>query len=178
MQRLHNLGIMINGSFVFGLDDDDKDVFKRTVDWGITNGITTSTYHILTPYPGTNLYNTMIQKDRITTKDWSQYDTRHVVFKSNLLSKQELENGYAWAYKEFYKWSNIANATLKHDNLTHMIKHFAYTGGWKKFEKMWNFIIQTGGLKYMLPLLELLLSEVNKPTDTPIAHRYLQKSLS
>ena len=34
VQRLHDLGIMINGSFVFGLDNDDKDVFKRTVDWG------------------------------------------------------------------------------------------------------------------------------------------------
>jgi radical SAM superfamily enzyme YgiQ (UPF0313 family) len=52
VNRLHDLGIMINGSFVFGLDDDDEDVFKRTVDWGVQNGITTATYHILTPYPG------------------------------------------------------------------------------------------------------------------------------
>ena len=56
INRLHSLGIMINGSFVFGLDDDDKDVFKRTVDWGVKNALTTSTYHILTPYPGTRLY--------------------------------------------------------------------------------------------------------------------------
>ena len=51
--RLHSLGIMINGSFVFGMDDDDEDVFRRTVDWAIANGITTSTFHIQTPYPGT-----------------------------------------------------------------------------------------------------------------------------
>src|SRR5579859_1005301 len=57
VRRLHDLGIMINGSFVFGLDDDDADVFRRTVDWGVENGITTSTYHILTPYPGTALYD-------------------------------------------------------------------------------------------------------------------------
>ena len=55
VKRLHGLGIMVNGSFVFGLDNDDKDVFKRTVEWGIENSITTSTYHILTPYPGTAL---------------------------------------------------------------------------------------------------------------------------
>ena len=49
--RLHGLGIMINGSFVFGMDDDDEDVFKRTVDWAIEQGITTATFHIQTPYP-------------------------------------------------------------------------------------------------------------------------------
>ncbi len=59
VKRLHSLGIMINGSFVFGLDEDDQDVFKRTVEWGVENAITTSTYHILTPYPGTKLYDDM-----------------------------------------------------------------------------------------------------------------------
>ena len=53
--RLHSLGIMINGSFVFGMDDDGPDVFRRTVDWAIENGITTATFHIQTPYPGTGL---------------------------------------------------------------------------------------------------------------------------
>ncbi len=50
--RLHSLGIMINGSFVFGMDEDDDDVFSRTVDWAINHGITTATFHIQTPYPG------------------------------------------------------------------------------------------------------------------------------
>jgi radical SAM superfamily enzyme YgiQ (UPF0313 family) len=50
--RLHGLGIMINGSFVFGMDDDDRDVFRRTVDWAVEHGITTATFHIQTPCPG------------------------------------------------------------------------------------------------------------------------------
>src|SRR5204862_1468910 len=49
--RLHGLGIMINGSFVFGMDDDDEDVFRRTVEWAVEHGITTATFHIQTPYP-------------------------------------------------------------------------------------------------------------------------------
>ncbi len=68
VNRLHSLGIMINGSFVFGLDDDDEDVFKKTVDWGIKNSLTTSTYHILTPYPGTRLFKDMEKQGRILTK--------------------------------------------------------------------------------------------------------------
>ena len=50
---------MINGSFVFGMDDDDEDVFRRTVDWAIEHGITTATFHIQTPYPGTKLFARM-----------------------------------------------------------------------------------------------------------------------
>ncbi len=80
-KRLHDLGIMINGSFVFGMDDDDEDVFRRTVDWAIEQGITTATFHVQTPYPGTRLYAQMEQQGRITTRNWDLYDTRHVVYR-------------------------------------------------------------------------------------------------
>ena len=160
VQRLHESGIMINGSFVFGLDSDDKDVFKRTVDWGVKNAITTATYHILTPYPGTRLYNSMLENGRILTNDWDLYDTRHVVYETKKLSTKELEKGYWWAYKEFYKWNNVFKASFTHDSIKHQLKHVFYTGGWKKCERFWNLIINVGGLKNMLPLLELLLAEV------------------
>ena len=160
VQRLHDLGIMINGSFVFGLDHDNSDVFRRTVDWGVKNAITTATYHILTPYPGTRLYDSMVNSGRIITNDWDLYDTRHVVYETKGLSSLELENGYWWAYKEFYKWNNVLKASFSHDILKHQLKHLFYTGGWKKFEELWKIIINIGGLQKMLPLLELLLSEV------------------
>ena len=56
---------MVNGSFVFGMDDDDADVFDRTVDWAVEQGIETATFHILTPYPGTGLYTRMEAQGRI-----------------------------------------------------------------------------------------------------------------
>jgi len=161
VKSLHDLGIMINGSFVFGLDDDGPDVFKRTVDWGVSNAITTSTYHILTPYPGTRLFDSMQQSGRLLTTDWDLYDTRHVVYQSKGLTAKELEDGYWWAYKEFYRWSNIFKASFAHDSFQHQLKHLFYTGGWKKFEEFWNIVINSGGLKRMLPLLELLLCEVD-----------------
>ncbi|WP_203258988.1 B12-binding domain-containing radical SAM protein [Hyunsoonleella ulvae] len=161
VKRLHSLGIMINGSFVFGLDEDDKDVFKRTVDWGIQNAITTSTYHVLTPYPGTKLFKDMEDQNRIITKNWDLYDTRHVVYKTTNLSAKELKQGYNWAYKEFYKWSNIFEASFNHESHKHKLKHLLYSGGWKKFEPLWNFLIKTKNLNNMLPLLESILSKVN-----------------
>jgi radical SAM superfamily enzyme YgiQ (UPF0313 family) len=165
IKRLHDLGIMINGSFVFGLDDDDKDVFRRTVDWAVESGITTSTFHILTPYPGTKLYADMEKAGRILHRQWDKYDTREVVYKTSKMSARELKSGYDWAYKEFYSWPSIFKASAQHNHVKHMLKHFAYAGGWKKFEPLWNFIIKSRQLNHMLPLLEAILSKVKKQPE-------------
>ena len=59
VRNIHDRGIMINASFVFGLDGDTKDTFRDTLDWIVKNKIETVTSHILTPYPGTKLYDRM-----------------------------------------------------------------------------------------------------------------------
>lgn len=139
IKRLHDLGIMINGSFVFGLDEDDADVFSRTVNWAVEHALTTCTFHILTPYPGTKLFQEMNEAGRILHRNWDLYDTREVVYQTQGLSADELKRGYDWAYKAFYSWQNITKASMQHDNLKHTLKHFFYTAGWKRFEGLWNF---------------------------------------
>src|SRR5688572_9344262 len=91
VNRLHSLGVMVNGSFVFGLDEDSKDVFKQTVDWGARNAVATSTYHIRTPYPGTRLYRSMEQQGRLLHRQWDIYDTRQVVYRTVNLTAEELK---------------------------------------------------------------------------------------
>jgi radical SAM superfamily enzyme YgiQ (UPF0313 family) len=167
ISRLHDLGIMINGSFVFGLDEDDASVFSRTVDWAVNNGLTTCTFHILTPYPGTRLFQSLESEGRILHRRWDEYDTRQVVYKTKGLGARELKEGYDWAYRAFYSWSNIFKASMQHELFSHQLKHFTYAGGWKKFEPLWNFMIKTKGLNKMLPLLERILSRVKgKQTDS------------
>jgi radical SAM superfamily enzyme YgiQ (UPF0313 family) len=168
IQRLHDLGIMINGSFVFGLDDDTEDVFQKTVDWAVNQGITTATFHILTPYPSTKLFEDMAKSGRILHRNWDLYDTRNVVYQTQKISTQQLKNGYDWAYRAFYSWQNILEASLTHKKIKHQIKHFAYAGGWKKFEPLWNFIIKTRQLNQMLPLLEAILAKVNPLKPKPL----------
>jgi len=158
--RLHDLGIMINGSFVFGMDDDERDVFPRTVDWAIANGITTATFHIQTPYPGTGLHTRLQREARITTRNWDLYDTRHVVYRPARLKPEELKQGYDWAYREFYRWSSIAKASYSHGTVKHQAKHFFYAAGWKKFEAAWNMVIRARQLSHMTPLLEAVLAKV------------------
>jgi radical SAM superfamily enzyme YgiQ (UPF0313 family) len=158
--RLHDLGIMINGSFVFGMDDDDEEVFRRTVDWAVDHGITTATFHIQTPYPGTRLFARMAAAGRILTRDWDRYDTRQVVYQPARLSPEALEAGYWRAYHDFYRWSSIARASFSHGSLKHQAKHFFYATGWKKFEPLWDVVIRAKRLAAMTPLLEAVLSKV------------------
>ena len=95
IRRLHDLGVMINGSFVFGMDGDDESVFERTVEWAIEQGIETATFHILTPYPGTALYRRIAEQGRLTVDDWDLYDTRHAVFRPARMSATSSNAGIA-----------------------------------------------------------------------------------
>ncbi|MFL6278572.1 MAG: B12-binding domain-containing radical SAM protein [Vicinamibacterales bacterium] len=161
-RRLHDLGIMINGSFVFGMDDDDRDVFRRTVDWAITQGITTATFHIQTPYPGTKLFARMQAEQRIVTYDWDRYDTRHVVYRPARLTPEALKEGYDWAYREFYRWPSIMRGSWSHGTVKHQAKHFFYAAGWKKFERLWHCVIRAKQLAVMTPVLEAVLSKITR----------------
>jgi radical SAM superfamily enzyme YgiQ (UPF0313 family) len=155
---------MMNGSFVFGMDDDGPDVFRRTVDWAVEHGITTATFHIQTPYPGTGLHARMEREGRMTTRDWNLYDTRHVVYRPAKLTPEELKHGYDWAYEEFYTWSNIARASAHHGTFKHQFKHFFYASGWKKFEAVWDLLIRTRQLNQTTRILETVLSNVTGST--------------
>jgi len=159
-RRLDSLGIMINGSFVFGLDGDDRNVFARTVDWAIQAGITTATFHILTPYPGTALFTDMVSQNRIETRNWDLYDTRHVVYRPTGLSAEELKRGYDRAYESFYGWQSIFQAAKAHESVKHQLKHFCYSAGWKKFEPAWDLVIRFRQLSQMRPMLEAVLAPV------------------
>lgn len=107
VDEIHKREIMINASFVFGLDEDDASVFKNTLEWIVKNKIETVTSHILTPYPGTKLYSSLIEENRIVDFNLSNYNTAHVVYKPKNMTAEELYNGYLWIYKEVYTFKNI-----------------------------------------------------------------------
>jgi radical SAM superfamily enzyme YgiQ (UPF0313 family) len=157
VRRLHDLGVMVNGSFVFGMDEDDPDVFDRTVDWAIEQGIETATFHILTPYPGTALFARMESEGRLLHRDWDLYDTRHVVFRTRSMSGERLEAGYWRAYERFYRWRSIARGAMAHRSAVGGLRHLAYAVGWKKLEPLWDLVIRARRLGQMLPALEAIL---------------------
>ena len=157
VQRLHGLGVMVNGSFVFGSDGERSDVFERTVDWALSVGIETATFHVLTPYPGTALFQRMAAEGRLLHRDWDLYDTRHAVFEPVGMTAAQLEEGYWRAYRSFYRWGSILRSARTAPTLVGKLRHLAYAGGWKKFEPLWDLVIRSGVVGRMRPLLERVL---------------------
>jgi radical SAM superfamily enzyme YgiQ (UPF0313 family) len=157
VRRLHDLGVMVNASFVFGMDGDGPDVFDRTVNWAVGQGIETATFHIMTPYPGTALFERMDTQGRVVHRDWDRYDTRHVVFAPRGMTPVQLEDGYWRAYRDFYRWSALWRGARTKELLGDRLRHLAYAGGWKKFEPAWDALIRTGRVLHALPLLESTL---------------------
>jgi radical SAM superfamily enzyme YgiQ (UPF0313 family) len=162
IRRLHDLGVMVNGSFVFGMDEDRPDVFARTVEWAVDQGIETATFHILTPYPGTALFQKMERDGRILHRDWGRYDTRHVVYRTRGMTAEQLEAGYWSAYREFYRWGSIWRGASRKREWIGRARHFAYAAGWKKFEPLWDWLIRTRRVFHALPLLESVLDRFGR----------------
>ncbi|WP_295214161.1 radical SAM protein [Ruminococcus sp.] len=113
VEALHDRGIMINASFVFGLDEDDVSTFPQTIDWIVRHKIETVTSHILTPYPGTEVYARFQNDHRIIDPDLSHYNTAHVVFEPANMTKEELYEGYLDVYRQVYSLKNILSRCPK-----------------------------------------------------------------
>ena len=107
IKKVHDYGIGINGSFVFGFDGDDEGVFERTVEFTIKAKLEIGYFSILTPYPGTGLYDKLISEGRIIDHDWSRYNTNNVVFKPKRMSAEKLLFGYYDALRQFHSYSSI-----------------------------------------------------------------------
>lgn len=105
---LHQLGISVQGCFVFGLDDDTPDVFKATAEFAIDAGIDLPRFSVLTPFPGTPLYKRLELEGRIISRDWEQYDGQHVVFQPKHMTVEQLATGHEYAWKKAYQWSSMA----------------------------------------------------------------------
>jgi radical SAM superfamily enzyme YgiQ (UPF0313 family) len=103
----HQNGIQVNGSFVLGFDHDDAGVFERTVNWIEANRLECATFHIMTPYPGTPLFKQMETEGRLLHRDWSRYDTAHVVFRPKRMTCAQLAEGYAWCYRRLFSHGSI-----------------------------------------------------------------------
>lgn len=107
MDKLHRKGIMVMGCFAFGADEDGPDVFKRTVDLCLQAKIDLPRFSVITPFPGTPFYRELDAQGRILERDFAMYDVEHCVYQPKQMTKEELEEGIAWAWKETYRWKNI-----------------------------------------------------------------------
>jgi radical SAM superfamily enzyme YgiQ (UPF0313 family) len=106
---LHKYHIMVDGTFIFGFEGDNKGTFKETEDLIRYLGIDTYTFYFLTPYPGTKYFEYFFNEDRILSTDWSFYDWDHVVIKPKNMTEFELIKGVNELYSRLDKTYFIKN---------------------------------------------------------------------
>ena len=100
-------GILIHASMVFGFDSDTMRTFADTVKFLIRNKVSTVSFNVLTPYPGTQVYDQFISQDRLTTRNWQYYDHNTVVFTPQNMTPLELQMGKLNARKKFYSLRSV-----------------------------------------------------------------------
>lgn len=105
--RLQGLGIVVLGCFMFGFEDEDASIFKRTVDFANEIKVDILRYAVFTPFPGTKAYAALKKEGRILSDDWSLYDNEHVVFRPARMSAEELQQGLYFAWKHSYTMKSL-----------------------------------------------------------------------
>ncbi len=127
IKAIHKYKMYILGTFVLGLDEDDTTIFDATIDFVNKSKIDVVYFNTLIPFPGTELFNTLENQNRILTKDWSKYDGKHVVYQPQNMSDKELMIGLKKVYRETYSFSSIARRTLFTScfSLTNFIRNVA-----------------------------------------------------
>ncbi len=109
---IRRMGIGVIAGMIVGLDDDDVGVFQETVRFLDRARVDALQLNILTPLPGTPLFEELDQAGRIVDRDWSHYDFRHAVIRPARMTREELQAGADWVYREFYRPGRILRRAL------------------------------------------------------------------
>ena len=102
IKRIHNHGIGVIGGFILGSDADTRDVFKRTADFIRETEIDGCQFTIMTPFPGTRLFDAMREQGRLIYSDfpgdWARYNAYELVVRPKNMTIHELVRGQQYMY--------------------------------------------------------------------------------
>lgn len=140
MEKLHDNGILVQGCFAFGGDEEDVSVFDRTVELVIKAKIDLPRYSILTPFPQTGYYMQLEKEGRITERNWAMYDVQHCVFRPKKMTAEQLMEGTDRAWRTTYSTGNIMKrlAPFTHSPWLSVPLNLGYKGyadKWHKFTR-------------------------------------------
>jgi radical SAM superfamily enzyme YgiQ (UPF0313 family) len=113
LRRIRRAGLGVIAGIIVGLDGDDIGVFERTLEFLQRTGIDAIQLNILTPLPGTPLFEDFDSAGRVLTQDWSLYDFRHAIIRPAKMSAGELQDGADWLYRQFYRLDRILVRALR-----------------------------------------------------------------
>ena len=112
IKMFHDHGIMVNPGMVFGFDHDDESAFERSLEFLVRNKVELAYFNVLTPLPGTPLFDRYEKAGRIFDRNWAKYDGKHVVYYPSRMTPEQLEAGFHWINHEFYSLTSIGKRLM------------------------------------------------------------------
>jgi radical SAM superfamily enzyme YgiQ (UPF0313 family) len=136
VERIHDQGIGIMGTFIVGLDDDDPGVFQRIIDFCIDSRLDWALAFIMAPYPGTDSFLRLEKEGRILCRDWEKYDSLNAVYQPLRMSVEELEKGVRRIWKEVFSTSSVYKRIVKRP-WVHPLFYLAMNWQFHRLTKTW-----------------------------------------
>jgi radical SAM superfamily enzyme YgiQ (UPF0313 family) len=136
VERIHDQGIGIMGTFIVGLDDDDPGVFERIIDFCVDSKLDWALTFIMAPYPGTDSFLRLEKEGRIFCRDWEKYDSLNAVYQPLGMSAEELETGMRRIWKGVFSTSSIYKRILKRPWI-HPLFYLAMNWQFHQLTKTW-----------------------------------------
>jgi len=130
VKKIHDAGIDIIGSFIFGLDHDTVSSFRTVLNFIMKNKIDNAMFNVLTPLPGTKLSEKLEKEGKIFNRDWANYHTGTVVINPVNMTADELQNGYYWIYRECYSWPNVLKRVFR--SRQNLLERFALNYSYRR----------------------------------------------
>jgi radical SAM superfamily enzyme YgiQ (UPF0313 family) len=181
IRRIKDFGIYFHASVIFGFDSDTQDTFPETLEFLQSNRISSASINVLTPYPGTRVFEQFKREGRLLTEDWTHYDHSTTVFQPLNMSPLELQSGRLWVLREFTRASAVLErlpGNLDHP-LYHLVTNIGFNLGCKaelrglpalaarlfgsEGEQTSQGRLQAPGLEPFFPFWNLRLSDLIPP---------------
>jgi len=118
IENFRKNGIRLLGAFIFGLDTDDVHTFQKTVQFAVNSKLDLAQFSVLTPYPGTAVYDQFKREGRLLHTRWEYYHGGSVVFQPYRMSPMQLRQGTQWAWRKFYSFNSKMKRLVRYGKYT------------------------------------------------------------
>ncbi len=160
IKKIQSHGILVHASFILGYDFDTESTFDELISFIEESKLLMPLINILTPFPGTKLFERFEKGGRIIHKDWSKYDAKTVVFYPLLMTPEKLQEGYERVIRKIYSF----------DSIYKKLNYYWEMDFWKRSNE-----VDPIKFKYRLLFATRLLSFIFKPMRTKFIIKVLPK---
>ncbi|MBM4137113.1 MAG: radical SAM protein [Nitrospira sp.] len=136
IKRIHDHGMGIQGSFIFGYDWDTKETFNEVLEFVEKTRLDSVLFTILTPFPGTKVFERMKEEGRLLTTDWRLYDMAHAVFRPKNMEPEELEEKFLEANRKFYSVGSMLKRlpSIRRSIIVFGPMNWGFRQAWRNFK--------------------------------------------